>query len=70
MLKYGILAQVEKDRKMEAELEQLREQQEQELQELDRVRREMETAVEEELQGKTLRKWTRCPGEAKDRTSK
>ncbi len=62
MLKYAILAQVEKDKKMEAELQRLREQQEQELQEIERVRREMETAIEDELQGKTPSRWRRCSG--------
>jgi hypothetical protein len=67
MQKYAILAQVEKDKQMEAEFQQLREEQEHDLREIEQARREMETAIEEALRGKPTGRWHGHPNGGKDR---
>jgi hypothetical protein len=60
MLKHNTLAQLEIDPKMEAEFQEIRRQQDKDLEELDRARQEFESQIEEELYGKTQGKWIGC----------
>lgn len=69
MQTYAILAQIEKDQKMEAEFQDLRREQEQELRELDKTRQEMESAIEEELKGTRQVRWRVCQDSDKPRLS-
>ena len=54
---FAILAQTERIPKMEAEFQELRSAQDKELGELEQVRKEMESGIEAELNGKTKATW-------------
>lgn len=57
MQSYAILAHVQRDKKMEAELQEIRREQDNDLREIELVRQEMESRIDDELNGKPSPRW-------------